>query len=98
MLKKFPLKIQNVSTLTPDRSREKTADVILVSSGPLSKWIKNETYNGIERYEADGFTEPLPELNNRNLEQFWLLLNRESIAKEQEMTPFFRIRRILYQI
>lgn len=42
--------------MTPDRSKEKTADVIYFNAGPLSDWIRTKRYNGIEKYVEEGFT------------------------------------------
>jgi len=63
-------------TITTDRSKEKTADAILIDNGPLHLWQLHGHFKGEENY-----AHPFPEIDNRNHSQFWVFQNRESAIK-----------------
>ena len=67
--------------VTVDRSKEKTANAILISNGPLLNFQKQGRYNGMDQYREEGFTQALPDLKNRNLDQFWVFQMKESGIK-----------------
>ena len=72
--------------ITVDRSKEKTADAIMISNGPLLNWQKTGRYHGMDQYKEDGFENPLPSFENRNPDQFWVFQMKESATKGGEQT------------
>ena len=67
--------------LTVDRSKEYTADAIIISNGPFFAWQKSGHNPGAPGEKI------IPSFEDRNLSQFWVFQWKESgiKAKEQPM-------------
>ena len=66
--------------LTVDRSKEYTADAIIISNGPFFAWQKTHHNPGAPGEKI------LPSRDNRNTSQFWVFQWKESGIKAHEQT------------
>ncbi|CAG5111975.1 Oidioi.mRNA.OKI2018_I69.chr2.g6240.t1.cds [Oikopleura dioica] len=71
--------------LTTDRSKEQTADAIVIPNGPLQSVLKHGV-NRLSQRAGDGGDSDagFPDLENRNLSQIWAFENKESAIKGSE--------------